>query len=364
MARNLRHGGGLGRLPGLSVAAGMVCLLQFLALEPMAHVRAPDYRPLSAKMEAGPPGLGNAPRLEDRDPGEQAFVRPARACGVSFDAQRLSADAILAASVQGAPALSEVRLNATRATGVAYQELIALLDGLNTASDVVLVAEGVTPDGVPCPLYVAVEREESRQTFWRFAPHDEPEGWFDEQGRRLGAALATPRPGSRMSSPFGPRRYYGRLSGGGFHNGIDYESRHGEPIFAAADGVIEHRGGYFEYGLTIKIRHAAQYTTLYAHLSRFANGIAEGALVRKGDLIGYVGMTGRSTGAHLHFGAILNGRFVDPAAYLSDIHDRPLSATAFASFRQWQEEIRAVVQSARDRQPRRQVDELDWTTRI
>jgi murein DD-endopeptidase MepM/ murein hydrolase activator NlpD len=178
------------------------------------------------------------------------------------------------------------------------------------------------------------------------------------------AAFAQPRPGSRLSSPFGPRRYYGRLSGSGFHDGIDYESKVGEPIFAAADGVIEHQGGYFEYGLTTKVRHAAQQVTLYAHMSRFAKGIAVGATVRKGELIGYVGMTGRSTGAHLHFSTIINGKFVDPAPYLSNNGNRYLSSPSLVTFRKWQQDILAAVKNARDQQRRPPIDDFDWTKRI
>ena len=371
MARGSRHGGVAGCLRGLSslpAAATVFCLLQFLALEAMAHVRAPaalGYGPADRKMEAGHQGIGSAPRLDGKGANEPGFAKSSQACGLRFDAQRLSADAILAASVLGAPSLSEVRLDGARATRAVYREVLSLLDGFNAASDIVLVAEGVTPEGLTCPLYVSVERGGSRQTFWRFAPDDQPEGWFDEGGWRLGdAALATPRPGSRISSPFGPRRYYGRLSGGGFHNGIDYEARLGDPIFAAADGTIEHQGGHFEYGLTVKIRHAAEYTTLYAHMSRFASGTAVGSAVRKGELIGYVGMTGRSTGAHLHFSTIVNGKFVDPAAYLSDTGNRSLSAPALATFGKWQEETRGAVTGVRDRRLRPQIDELDWTTRI
>jgi murein DD-endopeptidase MepM/ murein hydrolase activator NlpD len=376
MAKSLRHSGAAGGFRGLSgllAVATIFCLLQFLALEPMAHVRTPDYSPLGRKMEAGQQGIGSALRLdgqregqrEGRGANEQGLAKPSQACGLSFDTQRLSADAMLAVSVLGAPTLSEVRLDSVRAAAAPYREVLSHLDGLDGASDIVLVTEGVTPEGVSCPLFVSVGSGVSRQTFWRFAPDDQPGGWFDERGRRLGdAALATPRPGSRISSPFGPRRYYGRPSGGGFHNGIDYEARVGDPIFAAADGVIEHRGGHFEYGLTIKIRHAAQYTTLYAHLSRFANGIAVGATVRKGELIGYVGMTGRSTGAHLHFSTIVNDSFVDPAAHLSNNGDRSLSAPAFATFRQWQQEVRDAVNAARERRLRPQTDEVDWTMRI
>ena len=124
--------------------------------------------------------------------------------------------------------------------------------------------------------------------------------------------------GARISSPFGIRRYYGRSSGGGFHNGIDFEGKTGKPIYAAADGVINHQGWYFNYGRTVKISHADNFETLYAHMSRFADGMGPGSRVRKGDLIGYVGSTGRSTGPHLHFSVIVNGQFVDPAPYISE----------------------------------------------
>ena len=353
MARRLRHAG---------AAGGILCLLQFLALEPMAHVRTPDYSPLGRKMEAGQPGIGSVPRRDGQE--ERGFAKPVQACGLSFDAQRLSADAVLVASVLGALPLSEVRLDSVRAGAAAYREVLSHLDGFDAPADIVLVTEGVTPEGVSCPLNVSVGSGASRQTFWRFAPDDEPEGWFDEGGWRLGDALAPPRPGARMSSPFGPRRYYGRLSGGGFHNGIDYESRVGDPIYAAADGTIELRDRHFEYGLTVKIRHAVHHTTLYAHLSRIASDLAVGVPVRKGEVIGYVGMTGRSTGAHLHFSTIVNDRFVDPAAHLSSNANRSLSAPAFATFRQWQHEVRDAVSGARDRRLRPQIDELDWTTRI
>jgi murein DD-endopeptidase MepM/ murein hydrolase activator NlpD len=176
--------------------------------------------------------------------------------------------------------------------------------------------------------------------------------------------LAPPRPGSRMSSPFGPRRYYGRPSGGGFHNGIDYEARVGQPILAAADGIVELQGNHFEYGLTVKIRHAPQFTTLYAHMARFAAGTTVGSTVRKGEIIGYVGMTGRSTGAHLHFSTIINEKFSDPAPYLSNEGERALKPRALVGFRQWQDDVRGAVKQVQDRQRRTPVLDDDWTSRM
>ena len=102
------------------------------------------------------------------------------------------------------------------------------------------------------------------------------------QGRRLGGtALAEPKPDSRISSPFGTRRYYGRSTGGGFHNGIDYEGKIGEAIYAAADGVINHQGWYFKYGRTVKISHADNFETLYAHMSHFAMAWARAATFKQ-----------------------------------------------------------------------------------
>ncbi len=226
------------------------------------------------------------------------------------------------------------------------------------------VEVGVATDGAPRVLFVSIG--ESRQTFWRFAPPDQPEGWFDDSGKRLGGPIfVEPKPNSRISSTFGPRRYYGRISSGGFHNGIDYEGRMGEAIYAAADGVINLSGWHFEYGRTVKITHAEKFETLYAHLSTFAPGIEPGAKVRRGDLIGHVGMTGRSTGPPLHFSTIVNGQFVDPAPYMSARHDRYLRPETLVRFRKWQDEIRAATEGERGPQRLRGPKTGDeWTTRI
>jgi murein DD-endopeptidase MepM/ murein hydrolase activator NlpD len=210
------------------------------------------------------------------------------------------------------------------------------------------VIQGRTADGMTRPLYVALNDGKTKQSYWWFAPSDQPEGWFDEQGKRLGGtALAEPKPGSRISSPFGRRTYYGRSTSSAFHNGIDFEGKHGEPIYAAADGTISHMNWYFNYGRTVKITHADNFETLYAHMSRFVPGLGPGSHVRKGDLIGYVGSTGRSTGPHLHFSAIANGQFVDPQPYLSEAGNGQLGADTLVSFRAWQQEIRTAASPAK-----------------
>lgn len=348
-----RPAGGSRRAPALRLAFAASCLVALSAMDAVAHVRTPDYGRLDRSLDGVLPERESGSRFERRGEPKDVPAAASQVCGFSRDTS------------QSSP-ITEVGLQSVRATEAASQEILSLFDPFLTASETVRVAQGAMPDGAPCPIYVSIGAEGvDRQTFWRFAPDDEPEGWFDEDGRRVGAAaLAPPRPGSRLSSPFGPRRYYGRASGGGFHNGIDYESRVGQPILAAADGIVELQGAHFEYGLTVKIRHAARFTTLYAHMSRFAADIAVGSSVRKGEVIGYVGMTGRSTGAHLHFSTIINDKFSDPAPYLSSDGNRSLKPRTLAGFRKWQDDVRAAVKQMRDRQRRAPVQDDGWTSRM
>ena len=233
----------------------------------------------------------------------------------------------------------------TGANPATLKELTQALSGFSTTPAKVEILKGRTVDGSPRVFLASLGEGQSKQSFWWFAPPTQPEGWFDEQGRRLGGtALAEPKPDSRISSPFGTRRYYGRSTGGGFHNGIDYEGKIGEAIYAAADGVINHQGWYFNYGRTVKISHADNFETLYAHMSNFAIGMGPGSHVRKGDLIGYVGSSGRSTGAHLHFSVIVSGQFVDPAPYVSEKGGNSvLVGESLVAFRQWQQDVRKAA---------------------
>ena len=237
----------------------------------------------------------------------------------------------------------------TGANPAALKELTQALAGFSSAAAKIDVVQGRTVDGTPRILVASLGDGAAKQSFWWFAPPNQPEGWFDDQGRRLGGtALANPRPDARQSSPFGTRHYYGRKSSNAFHNGIDFEGKTGEPIYAAADGVINHQGWYFNYGRTVKLSHADNFETLYAHMSRFSDGVGPGSRVRKGDLIGYIGSTGRSSGAHLHFSVIVNGQFVDPAPYISEKGgNSTLVGEQLVSYRQWQQEIKRASDRSR-----------------
>jgi hypothetical protein len=111
---------------------------------------------------------------------------------------------------------------------------------------------------------------------------------------------------------------------------------------------VNHADWYYNYGRTVKISHSEHFETLYAHMSRIAPGIVPGTVVHKGEVIGYVGATGRATGPHLHFSAIVDGRFVDPERYLSTKGDL-LTANDLVAYRKWQQDVRdaAIAQKPR-----------------
>ncbi len=130
-----------------------------------------------------------------------------------------------------------------------------------------------------------------------------------ESARRL--LMKTPIDGARLSSSFGPRRHpilgYKKT-----HKGVDFAARRGTPIKATGSGVIERANRYGSFGNYVRIRHANNYKTAYAHLKGFARGIKKGKRVKQGDIIGYVGTTGRSTGPHLHYEVHHKGKAINP----------------------------------------------------
>ena len=96
------------------------------------------------------------------------------------------------------------------------------------------------------------------------------------------------------------------------HTGVDWAAPGGTPIYASGNGVVEKVGWESGYGKYIRVRHNNGYETAYGHMTAYARGIDEGTRVRQGQVIGFVGSTGLSTGSHLHYEILVNGRFVDP----------------------------------------------------
>ena len=137
------------------------------------------------------------------------------------------------------------------------------------------------------------------------------EGHYDKNGRSVKKALMkTPINGARLSSPFGMRKH--PIDGfNKMHKGTDFAAPMGTPIMASGDGVIKKAGWCGGGGNCVKIRHNSTYQTVYAHMSKFARGIKNGVRVKQGQTIGYVGSTGKSTGPHLHYEVIVNGKKVN-----------------------------------------------------
>ena len=137
------------------------------------------------------------------------------------------------------------------------------------------------------------------------------EGHYDKNGKSVKKALMkTPINGARLSSPFGMRKH--PIDGfNKMHRGTDFAAPMGTPIMASGDGVIKKAGWCGGGGNCVKIKHNSTYQTIYAHMSKFALGIKTGVRVKQGQTIGYVGSTGKSTGPHLHYEVIVNGKKVN-----------------------------------------------------
>jgi murein DD-endopeptidase MepM/ murein hydrolase activator NlpD len=157
-------------------------------------------------------------------------------------------------------------------------------------------------------------------------------GYFSFDGKSLKKAfLKSPLEFSRISSGFGMRSH--PISGNWKqHKGTDFAAATGTPIRAAGDGVIDFAGVQGGYGNVVVIKHWANYSTAYAHMSRFGAGIKKGAKVSQGDVIGYVGTTGWSTGAHLHYEFRVAGEAKDPNK-LNITAQAPLTAAEMARFK-------------------------------
>ncbi|WP_119679428.1 M23 family metallopeptidase [Indioceanicola profundi] len=160
--------------------------------------------------------------------------------------------------------------------------------------------------------YAALKLGNKVLPVYRYEFQDGTVDYFTRKGESIRKALLrTPIDGARISSKFGMRRHpvlgYSKM-----HKGMDFAAPTGTPIYAAGDGVIEEAGQKGSYGNYVRIRHNGKIQTAYAHLSRFGANIRRGARVTQGDVIGFVGTTGRSTGPHLHYEVLENGRQTNP----------------------------------------------------
>ncbi len=160
--------------------------------------------------------------------------------------------------------------------------------------------------------YAGIILSGKRMGYYRFTHPDGQIGWYDRNGESaVRTLMRTPVNGARLSSRYGMRRH--PVTGfNAMHRGIDFAVPTGTPILAAGSGSVETAGWNGAYGKYVRIRHNSTYKTAYAHMSRIASGIGKGRKIAQGEVIGYVGSTGRSTGPHLHYEIMVNNRQVNP----------------------------------------------------
>lgn len=170
--------------------------------------------------------------------------------------------------------------------------------------------------------------------------------YFNPKGYSVRKSLLrTPINGARVSSRFGMRRHpvlgYSKM-----HKGVDFAAPRGTPILAAGSGIIQRYGRNGGYGNYVKIKHNSEYSTAYAHASRLSKKFRKGSRVKQGDVIAYVGTTGRSTGPHLHFEVVRRGRQINPSKVKATSGLR-LKGKELKAFK----EVKAKIDEARKNTP-------------
>ena len=161
-------------------------------------------------------------------------------------------------------------------------------------------------------FYALININGNKLEYFRFLTDDGFVDYFNKDGKNVKKSiLKTPLDGARLSSNFGMRKH--PISGyNKMHKGVDFAAPTGTPIYAGGNGVIEFIGNNGGYGKYIRIRHNNEYKTAYGHMSGFKKGLSKGLRVNQGEIIGYVGSTGKSTGPHLHYEIIFQNEQINP----------------------------------------------------
>jgi len=217
----------------------------------------------------------------------------------------------LDATKKGVPVPVIVEMIQAFSFDVDFQREIQPNDGFELLYDRLLTPGGVLAKSGDV-IYGALILKGKHYPLYRHRLRDGTLDYFNHKGESVRKALMrTPINGARLSSRFGRRRHpilgYNKV-----HRGVDFAAPRGTPIMAAGRGVIARAGRNGAYGLYVRIRHNATYSTAYAHMKGIARGIRRGRRVRQGQTIGTVGSTGRSTGPHLHYEIMRNNRRINP----------------------------------------------------
>jgi murein DD-endopeptidase MepM/ murein hydrolase activator NlpD len=183
------------------------------------------------------------------------------------------------------------------------------------------------------------------KTLYRYTTRDGQTDYYDDNGQSATKSLLkTPVSGARITSGFG-MRVHPLLGYSKMHTGIDFGVPYGTPIRAAGSGTVMVAGRHGAYGNTVELSHNDKYETLYGHMSRLAAGIRRGVRVNQGQIIGYVGSTGRSTGPHLHYEIRVHDRPVNPGS-VKVAGGRKLTGAELAQFKATKQRVLAMMQVA------------------
>lgn len=345
-----------GVLDELELAAAEVADIVEALTEHVNLRRLPIGQSLDVKLQA--PGAGQAKpillALAVR-PEARREVTVERDEQGEFDAT-VKVFEIVSKMQQAAGAVDGSVIESVEAAGVPHPALAEMLRAfswdVNFQHDIkagdrfaLLVEQSWTEDGRPVDggrvLWAELTTGGGKETFaiYRFQPQGGADFFYSRDGESVvKALLRTPLNLSRVSSRFGMRRHpvlgFTRL-----HAGVDFAAPTGTPVLAAGDGRIIEAGLNGGYGRWVKVRHDNGLATGYAHLSRIATGVRRSARIRQGQVIGFVGSTGLSTGPHLHFELHRNGRPVNPLDVAQTSQRQRLSGAELRRFKARVEEI-------------------------
>lgn len=187
-------------------------------------------------------------------------------------------------------------------------------------------------------LYGALNLGGEDYRIYRFQPPNGLPDYYKGNGESVRKALLrTPVDGARLSSPFGARKHpilgYSKM-----HKGVDFAAPRGTPVMAAGDGVVQKASFWNSYGNYILVQHSGGFATAYAHLNGYAKGIKPGKQVRQGQVIGFIGTTGRSTGPHLHYEVLKGGQHINPQS-IKQLPGGKLGGKALVKFKAYKAQL-------------------------